>query len=115
MRPQTGEAMISYDIAFAEGAILGSFLVVLGFVWCHFWSFWGVFGVSGGVLSSLGRSWEGPGGRHAQDVLLGSIFEAPWGPQADFYIALGAQEGAKTEPKYDQKASLKSMQKTIAC
>jgi hypothetical protein len=24
MRPQTGQAIISYDIAFAEGAILGS-------------------------------------------------------------------------------------------
>ena len=44
----------------AYGTILGSFLVVLGFLWCHFWSSWGVFGVSGGVLSGLGRSWEGP-------------------------------------------------------
>ena len=105
MRPQTGQAIISYDIAFAEGAILGSFLVVLGFVWCHFWSSWGVFGVSGGVLSGLGRFWEGPWWPPRPGC-------ATW---VDFWIALGAQEGAKTEPKDDQKAILKSMQKTIAC
>ena len=89
----------------AYGAILGSFLVVLGVVWCHFWSSWGLFGVPGGVLSGLGRSWEGPWWPPRPGC-------ATW---VDFWIALGAQEGAKTEPKDDQKAIVKSMQKTLAC
>ena len=33
----------------------------------------------------------------------------------DFCAALGAQEGPKLEPKDDQKAVLKSMQKALAC
>ena len=53
--------------------------------------------------------------RPAQGALLGSIFGWPWGAQVDFWIALGAQEGAKTDPEDDPKAILKSMLKTLAC
>ena len=66
-------------------------------------------------MSCLGRLGKAPGGRHAQGARLGSIFGSPWGPQVDFCLALGAQEGAKSEPKDDQKAVLKSMQKALAC
>ena len=79
-------------------------MVVLGSVW----SFWGGLGRSRAVL---GRPLVAATPR----VLLGSIFESPWRPKVDFWIALGDQEGAKTEPKDDQKAILKSMQKTSAC
>ena len=96
----------------AYGAILGSFLVVLGVVWCHFWSSWGVFGVSGGVLSGLGRSWEGPWWPPRPGC-------ATW---VDFWIALGAQggfldrpggprgrqNGAQRRPKSDLKIDAKN-------
>ena len=112
MRPQTGQAIISYDIAFAEGAILGSFLVVLGFVWCHFRSSWGVFGVSGGVLSGLGRSWEGPWwpSRPGSATWVhfwialgapGGFLDRPGGPR-------GRQNGAQRRPKSDLKIDAKN-------
>ncbi len=51
-------------------------------------SSWGLFGVPGGVLSGLGRSWEGPWWPPRPGC-------ATW---VDFWIALGAQGGFLDRP-----------------
>ena len=69
-------------------------------------------------LVVLGVVWSSWGGLERSRAVLGRPLVAAT-PRVRYFGRFldrrGAQEGAKTEPKDDQKAILKSMQKTLAC
>ena len=90
----------------AYGAILGSFLVVLGVVWCHFWSSWGLFGVPGGGLERsravLGRPLVAATPRVRY---LGRFLNRPGGPRWIFGSPWGPKRAPKRSPKTTKKRS----------